>query len=474
MKLEQLTFNLAGKIRHEQLEGRDHLVVPAVMIVEGVLNGSKGPLYYPAEELSKSPAVWNHKPLVVYHPKGTACDPVVLNTRKVGVILNTKWDAPKLRTEAWIDVAAANRVDKRIIESLEANKPVEVSTGLFTRNEAVDPPATFNGKEYTAIARDYAPDHLAILPDMIGACSIEDGAGLLQLNNRDHKMDKIDLAAVMSKTGLCPPINNVRSYQEITTELYSLIQARYGYDLHIEGVFDGWFVYCREGKSYKLSYTVTDEKVSIGDDATEVYREVRYVAVNNGECLLSVTNNPSTGESDMSKAELIAKLIQNGGYEEADREILNNFAEDKLQKMVNAITPAPTQPDPTANANPPQQPPVLKPVETPRQVSLDEYVANAPPEIQEVLRNGVQAAAARKAQLVQTITNNKNNRFTADYLNTLSLDQLEGIAAIAQGDTQRPVANYLGAAVPPTQRVDNSQQAFEEEALPLPTLNFQN
>ena len=176
----------------------------------------------------------------------------------------------------------------------------------------------------------------------------------------------------------------------------------------------------------------------------------------------------------MSKAELIAKLIQNGGYEEADREILNNFAEDKLQKMVNAITPAPTQPDPTANANPPQQPPVLKPAETPRQVTLDEYVANAPPEIQEVLRNGVQAASARKAQLVQTITNNKNNRFTADYLNTLSLDQLEGIAAIAQGDTQRPVANYLGAAVPPTQRVDNSQQAFEEEALPLPTLNFQN
>jgi hypothetical protein len=39
---------------------------------------------------------------------------------------------------------------------------------------------TLNGMEYGRIARNLMPDHLAILPDKIGACSIADGAGLLR------------------------------------------------------------------------------------------------------------------------------------------------------------------------------------------------------------------------------------------------------------------------------------------------------
>ena len=40
------------------MDGKDFLVAPMVMIVEGVLEGSEGPLYYPATELAKTPAVW--------------------------------------------------------------------------------------------------------------------------------------------------------------------------------------------------------------------------------------------------------------------------------------------------------------------------------------------------------------------------------------------------------------------------------
>ena len=63
---------------------------------------------------------------------------------------------------------------------------MEVSTGLFTEN--VQANGVFGGKAYHAIATNYRPDHLAILPDQIGACSIEDGAGLLRVNvkNRDE------------------------------------------------------------------------------------------------------------------------------------------------------------------------------------------------------------------------------------------------------------------------------------------------
>src|SRR5690606_1872073 len=67
--LLHITFNLKKTpVRFEMLEGRQHLVVPMVMLTEGVHCGSQGCLFYPEEELAKVPAVWNYKPIVVYHP----------------------------------------------------------------------------------------------------------------------------------------------------------------------------------------------------------------------------------------------------------------------------------------------------------------------------------------------------------------------------------------------------------------------
>lgn len=189
MSLQNLTFNLGGRIRYESLEGRDHIVVPTVMIVEGVLEGNSGPLMYPAAELAAAPQVWNHKPIVIGHPsEGTACLPHVLNNRKVGIILNTHWDAPKLRTEAWIDVKRCDGLDKSIIDKLQKLQKIEVSTGLYTENELS--PGVWKGRKYAAIARNYRPDHLAILTNQVGACSIADGAGMLQLNSEDGTLSR--------------------------------------------------------------------------------------------------------------------------------------------------------------------------------------------------------------------------------------------------------------------------------------------
>ncbi|ADB16919.1 hypothetical protein Psta_2248 [Pirellula staleyi DSM 6068] len=196
MSLQNLTFNLGGRIRYETLEGRDHIVVPTVMIVEGVLAGNSGPLMYPAAELAAAPQVWNHKPIVIGHPsEGTACLPHVLNNRKVGIILNTRWDAPKLRTEAWIDVKRCDGLDKSIIDKLQRLEKIEVSTGLYTENEPS--PGVWNGKKYEAIARNYRPDHLAILTNQVGACSIADGAGMLQLNSEDGTLSRRQINAAL-------------------------------------------------------------------------------------------------------------------------------------------------------------------------------------------------------------------------------------------------------------------------------------
>lgn len=167
-------------VQLKKLEDRVHFVVPVVLIVEGVLNGSEGPLYYPAEELKKSAALWNGKPVVVYHPdmyySGIAGNPEVFNRQKIGTLFNVRFENKSLKGEAWLDPDRLKRVDERVLEAVEHNRMVEVSTGLFTDNENVS--GEFNGIPYRAIARNYRPDHLAILPDKKGACSIEDGAGL--------------------------------------------------------------------------------------------------------------------------------------------------------------------------------------------------------------------------------------------------------------------------------------------------------
>ena len=170
------------KFKEKLLEGRPHLVVPVVMLVVGVANGSKGPIMYTEKEIGASVPHWNGRPAVVYHPDMNsnfcAGAPDVFNQQRVGTIFNARFDAKAkaLKAEAWLDPRRLAEVDPRVLKAIRAGEIVEVSTGLFSTNEPAS--GTFNGREYQAVSKDHRPDHLAILPDEIGACSIADGAGL--------------------------------------------------------------------------------------------------------------------------------------------------------------------------------------------------------------------------------------------------------------------------------------------------------
>lgn len=182
--MEHILFNLrtSGRVRRATRNGRTYLVAPATILVPGVLAGSEGPLYYPKSEIAANPGVWNDTPIVVYHPTENgrhvaARSPNVLDKYKIGRVYNDHTtNKGTRRVEAWFDEERTKAVDKRIHKSLLKGAPIELSTGLYTKNEYRD--GTYKGKGYTAIARNYLPDHLAILPDQIGACSIKDGCGV--------------------------------------------------------------------------------------------------------------------------------------------------------------------------------------------------------------------------------------------------------------------------------------------------------
>jgi hypothetical protein len=197
--VEIVVANLAAaKTKRVTWNGRDYIVAPLTLIVPGVLPGSQGPLLYPAEEVRKNPTDWNGMPIVVYHPLGpdgrptSARDPQILEKSGIGTVFNgavrdvaaTGGKAVgKLAAEGWFDVQRTKEIDNRVLEALEKGRPMELSTGLTLRQYPVPEGTVHNGPgrtgPYVAVARDYKPDHLAILPDQRGACSIKDGCVLL-------------------------------------------------------------------------------------------------------------------------------------------------------------------------------------------------------------------------------------------------------------------------------------------------------
>src|SRR3972149_1659328 len=181
--MEAVVANLPGAIRRESRNGRNYVVAPMTLIVPGVLNGFDGLLYYPPEEILKNPTDWNGVPLVVYHPirngvPTSARDPDIAEKQEIGRVYHAAIDDDgKLKAEGWFELDAVKRVDSRILSALEKGLPIELSTGLSV--DKVPGEGTHNGKNYTYIARNYRPDHLAILPDQKGACSVKDGCGVL-------------------------------------------------------------------------------------------------------------------------------------------------------------------------------------------------------------------------------------------------------------------------------------------------------
>jgi hypothetical protein len=191
MNAQHVTANTYGKhTRFEKLLGRRYLVAPVVLLTPGVHNGSNGPLYYPPDELAKTPEAWNMRPVVVYHPaNGTATTPEELATRMVGILMNAKWDG-KLRAEVWLDTDRLEDLAPEVGRALLHDEMVEVSTGLFTDNEYA--PGEWGGERYEFVARNHVPDHLALLPEGVGACSVADGCGLLQTNKERVMMNEHD------------------------------------------------------------------------------------------------------------------------------------------------------------------------------------------------------------------------------------------------------------------------------------------
>lgn len=195
MSTMELVQNRIGQVRFITENGREYAVAPLTMIVPGVLPGSKGPLLYQAKTVANRHTAWNGIPITLNHPTHedgspvSASAPGVVERVGMGVVKNARIKDSKLCALGYFDMERTKKVSPEVYNALRAGKVIELSTGLFTRNETRN--GMHQGKPYIGEVVDMTPDHLAVLPHSKGACSVNDGCGVM-VDNANQETDVVE------------------------------------------------------------------------------------------------------------------------------------------------------------------------------------------------------------------------------------------------------------------------------------------
>jgi hypothetical protein len=345
------TATLGESYNLQEQDGVQYVVVPVTMIVEGVLNNA----FYSKEELSRNVNQWNGKPLPLGHPTDEdgrfimANTPEVVKKLSVGQVWNTKFlvddGVGMLKGEAWINIDKATELAPELMKRIENSEKIEVSTGLFT--DAVLNPGIFNGESYEWVVSNFRPDHLAILVDETGACSVKDGCGL---NNSSSW--KIQLSRAKKKIINTFSANKL-SYREqrnsAESEIIQKVKPTNNMYVSVVEMYNDNFIYQiwrdhDEPELYRVNYTLEDDKVVLAEKEERVKMETNFVSVETDPNTIKINSDqnknktPNKGESQMD--ELVNELINNSatGFAESDRDYLMSLDENRLKAFTPQVT----------------------------------------------------------------------------------------------------------------------------------------
>lgn len=442
--------------------GSDHMIVPVIMMVEGVHSGSQGPILYTTEELAKFVEAWNGTPVVINHPTledGTpvsANEPDVAERETIGRIYNARMDGDRLRGEAWLNEVTLKELSEETYEAVKNGRPMDVSIGVFSDREDVE--GEFNGERYIGISHNARPDHLALLPNASGACSWDDGCGLRNnessiINSMKKDGKKVTLeerGAWLTINGVTTPLldsselfNNEIGFREIGMSIQQKIDSYDSNSMYhiLEEVFVDHFIYRASNMQnntsefYKRSYQINDEgQVEVSDDSTAVLKKVSYEAINNEGTTGAIKRTKFNNSLIKTKSRMnknpegspckVTALIENKAtsYTEADREWLSTFEDAVLDKM------APIEVAPVV---------VNKEVQVPAKVTeaqIKEILANQedpnsfidsfmPAGMRDQMKSGLAMYQSKRTALIAGIV--ANSKFTEEHLKGWDTSDLE-------------------------------------------------
>jgi len=466
---------IRGELRTSQFNGREHLVVPVVALVEGVLHAVNAPTpeLVLAEEFSKVPEGWNGRPLTWDHPslngqRVSANEPLVLEKMSVGQVFNSSIDGDSLKMEGWIDVERAEEMGGTALETLERIKKgetVEISVGVFVNTE--NKSGEYKGKKYQGIWRNIVPDHLAFLPKgTTGACSVEMGCGAPRAAEEKKTMTLRErFSELMQKFR---PSQEDTSDTDLRNALWAALNAVEPGFLGIDAVFPetAQVVYAvapeEEVMLLRRGYSLKDDGTTDLDGEKEQVKLVtRYetasaVGGDSGQ----PTIPPAEEKVDMEKKDRVVAIIASGKtcFTEADVDHMMGFDETRLSALENHVTAAQVKPEPVA----PTPKPEPKPELTPEQEQAA-FLAKHP-DIANIVSEHKAAAAAKHTSLVSTLKA-AQKVYNEEELLGMSVPQLEKLATLAQtksdfsGQVPRVAADDENTAPPPIDMVERLKAA---------------
>ena len=470
----------AQSLRFVKVNNRDFIVAPIKIIKEGILAGNQGALYYPRDEIALSVFDWNGRPIVLRHPiingkEVSANRSDVFSTYEIGRVFNSSLDKDgSNNVEGWFDTEITKQKDIRIYDALTQGKKIEVSTGLYTTKIAAPEGATFNGTPYGQIATKFKPDHLAILPDEIGACSLNDGCGVFNVSAiNESKWNEAKTLATNEGKG--------NDNEHINTIYQTLIKNN----------------------------TVTKIEPPLPKEDT--MNPIVEILMNSCKCL----NNPEskkrldglTGnalkEVILENLDTIVKNDADGKFfqwlSSADSETKAAIVKMVREKMIGNAPPV---------ADPKKEPPVdpamdeeakkkkeaeeaaakAKEGQTPTgnntQMTEEQYLNTLPPAIRETVINAKKITDNEKTKLINQltahITDNAKKQLTVNSLSKKTVSELQEMAdllppqqTVNTQQTQQNPAVPLAAFFAPQAPVDNANTTYlQEEKLSAPTYNW--
>ena len=404
-------------LAYKPMELNEEIVVPVVMMVEGVHSGNHGSIYHSVDTLTSGVPYWENKPITLNHPqddKGNfvPVGDVSADAWVIGLVKNARMEDNKLKADAHFDVQKLIALSPDVLEDIRNGKTMEVSIGVFAEEKQED--GIWNEEQYKAIALNHQPDHLALLPGEIGACSVMDGCGL-SVNNekKGGKTDvKVDLRLLNTNGMFASPIVYAEGLKERVEKVRTSLYARDSEnEMHyLEEVFNDYAIFnqtVREGNTYKeslykQSYTIgTNGEVSWSGSPTKVVREVKYKNIN--------SNREETNMCEKCKEKAKALVANvNTHFTDDDLKWLEVMTEDKLDKLIPKVV--------VTN----------KTVEVEKEVTTERALEVLGINKQQY-EKGLEIYNAKRTEVVQKILDNTKDIWTKETLDEMKLETLEKI-----------------------------------------------
>jgi hypothetical protein len=496
-------------IRVAQFMQQEYTVVPVVAMIEGVRFGGNQdePELGLAAEFGKFPQSWDGRPVTTGHPMVDgvfvyANQPQILETHQFGFIANTELDSGKLKMEAWLNKSRAETLPEAqdVFDRIDGGEEIEVSVGFFCEVDETE--GEYEGIPYSGVWRNIVPDHLAFLAVGVpGACSVADGCGVPKVNQGTRfmtlKTTKASEPPTQCSCGNKGHTNadpntqqEMRVYEiapgaldrDIRNGIQDALRKRHpgvaNYDIYVVGFTSEVAVYEQyvSGmgyKHYQIAFSSDENgKVTFSGDPVEVSIVSKIVpqdsppsggTVSDGNQPTTQSANPEGGSSSDEGNQMANENKDSNtpqpqpGATGGSGPGAKGEKKPTGQNPSGTTDPAPATParDSTNEGNASTTTQQARP-----QLTAQQYIEQAPPEIREMLDSGVRMHQARKAEVIQQLKDTGRCKFSDDYLRGQSLETLEQLAELAK------VPTYTGRPNP------TAQQSTETDAPPPAPVAF--